>query len=732
MSVSLIGRSLGKTQIVSLLGQGGMATVYKGYQPDVDRYVAVKVLPPHPARDPGFVERFKLEARTVARLQHPHIVPLYDYGTEANDIFYLVTAFIDGGSLNERIHQYEGVPGFETADLLRQIAPALDYAHRSGVIHRDIKPDNILLDREGNALLADFGIVKLVEGTTATLTATGGLLGTPAYMSPEQAQGLPLDPRSDIYSLGIVVFEMLTGKQPYSADTTMQIVLKQIQAPVPTLLDYMPNATLALDDVLRRALAKNPADRYQSATAFAEAFNAAITGQVAAVPRRVNTPNDATTIGVVDNQNQSPQSPTSSVSPTYGASSSGGVAPSTPTPIPTVTPTSPLASPAVLIPVLAIMVLLVVIILLLLLRPTTPSVAVVPTENAVTVPTSIATEASSAPTVDPAIATPLNTLQSLPSVGRALFSSTNAPGDTVNIAVEGLAPPSNGSPYQVSLVGIADSLPIGTLALDALGNGQLTYTDVEGRFLPALFNQLIIGQDEGTAAYAGAVPPQVTDAIAAILISTNLPAEGARPAYEGSLLNGALAEARIAQQHAGLAAESNSVNTMHLHAEHTINILNGTLDDYDGSGRGENPGRGYGIGYFLDRIEVAIDTAANVTGTSDRVQDQLEFIRICAANARADAAEVDSLERQIVVGETLESEAARLTASTEAAASLVSGLDFNGRNGIEPFENECGLEQIAAFGVSAANMDIYVAPAFLEAMRALGALTGAEATEDAS
>src|SRR5690606_18262361 len=187
-----------------------MPAVYLGYQESVDRQVAVKILPPHPGLDENFVERFQLEAKTIARLQHPHILPLYDYGTQ-EDIVYLVMAYADGGTLDDYV--VDGpMPLPLVEKFLREIAGALDYAHRRGVIHRDIKPGNILMDGEGHALLADFGIVKLAEGGT-NLTGTG-VVGTPAYMAPEQAQGAPIDARADIYSLGVVVYQMLTGKQP--------------------------------------------------------------------------------------------------------------------------------------------------------------------------------------------------------------------------------------------------------------------------------------------------------------------------------------------------------------------------------------------------------------------------------------------------------------------------------------------------------------------------------------
>src|SRR5690349_9065847 len=230
-------------QITELLGQGGMATVYKGYREDIDRFVAVKVLPPHPGLDHQFIDRFKLEARTIARLQHPHILQLYDYGVE-DDIIYLVMAYVAGGSLATLMDKGP-VPLHEIERLLRQVAGALDYAHRQGIVHRDIKPDNVLLDKEGNALLADFGIVKIVSGetdgsTNPALTQTGGLVGTPAYMAPEQGSGKSdITASADLYSLGVVVYEMLTGEQPYTADTPMQVVIKHITDPVPNPRDVI-------------------------------------------------------------------------------------------------------------------------------------------------------------------------------------------------------------------------------------------------------------------------------------------------------------------------------------------------------------------------------------------------------------------------------------------------------------------------------------------------------------
>ena len=285
-SNSLIGRTLGKYLIQKLIGQGGMATVYLGYQSDIDRSVAIKVLPPHPGQDPQFADRFQYEARTIARLQHPHILSIFDFGIEDN-ILYLVMPYVQGGSLREIMR--EPIPAEQVDKLLLPIASALDYAHRQGVIHRDIKPDNILLDESGHPILSDFGIAKLVE-SNAQFTASGGFLGTPAYMAPEQGRGMAnIDGRADIYALGVVVYEMLTGRHPYTAETPMMVMFKHVSDPVPSLLTVDPKASPIVDKALRKALAKEPDSRFSTAMAFSQAFTAALSGtaisDTAEVPR---------------------------------------------------------------------------------------------------------------------------------------------------------------------------------------------------------------------------------------------------------------------------------------------------------------------------------------------------------------------------------------------------------------------------------------------------------------
>jgi serine/threonine protein kinase len=212
----MIGKTLGGYRIIEQVGMGGMATVFKAYDPSTDRHVAVKILPQQYSTNPSFRARFEREARAIARLEHLHILPVFGYGEE-DGITYMVMRYMDTGTLTDLIHQ--GAMALDDAGrLIRQIASALNYAHSKGVIHRDIKPSNILIDDQGNAWLTDFGIAKIVE-SAVDLTGTG-LIGTPAYMSPEQCRGeKDLSPASDQYSLGIMLFEMVTGRTPYQAET---------------------------------------------------------------------------------------------------------------------------------------------------------------------------------------------------------------------------------------------------------------------------------------------------------------------------------------------------------------------------------------------------------------------------------------------------------------------------------------------------------------------------------
>jgi hypothetical protein len=266
----LIGRKLGKYTLEAKLGEGGMAAVFSSHHPQFDRPVAIKILPPTIGRDAGFRARFEREGRTIAGLNHPNIIRIYDID-EAEGLFYMVMDLLPGGTLEGRLRE-GGLDRKWSADVVVKMAEALDYAHTRGVIHRDIKPSNILLDADGHPVLADFGIARLVQGDgEPNLTSAGMVMGTPAYMAPEQLTGQPPDARADIYSLGVVLYQLLAGRAPFTGDTTAVISGHLTRQPPPPR-ESAPDLPLALDAVVLQALAKQPDHRFKSAGVFAQAL----------------------------------------------------------------------------------------------------------------------------------------------------------------------------------------------------------------------------------------------------------------------------------------------------------------------------------------------------------------------------------------------------------------------------------------------------------------------------
>ena len=269
------GQTLGPYRIIIQIGKGGMANVYKAYQPSVDRYVAIKVLPSQLAESKEFATRFQQEARIIAKLEHPHILPVFDYG-ESDGIAYFVMRYLEAGTLKEKMEAGRPLPLNEIDRIFNQLADALSYAHSHGIVHRDLKPANALIDSYGNIFLTDFGIAKLLESASPRLTQTDAIMGTPAYISPEQAQAQPVDQRSDIYSLGIILYEMVTGRVPFVADTPLAIIFKHISDPLPLPSLIKPDIPGSIEQVILKALAKDPRDRFSTAAEFAAAWKRAL------------------------------------------------------------------------------------------------------------------------------------------------------------------------------------------------------------------------------------------------------------------------------------------------------------------------------------------------------------------------------------------------------------------------------------------------------------------------
>jgi len=280
-----IPEKIGRYIIKSELGRGGMATVYRAFDPSFDREVAIKVLPREMLHDPQFRSRFEREIKLVAALEHPAIVPVYDVGDEDGQP-YFVMRYMTGGSLTDWIEKGK-FSIQDTARLIEKIAPGLAYSHKKGIVHRDLKPDNILFDDNGAPFISDFGVAKLIEASGG-LTGSG-VIGTPAYMSPEQAQGGDIDGRSDVYGLGVIVYQMLSGQRPYSADTAMGVVVKHITDPVPEILKVVPSLPAAVDEIIKTALAKDKSDRYASTLDLARALNLLAFGDEGNISSGTNT-----------------------------------------------------------------------------------------------------------------------------------------------------------------------------------------------------------------------------------------------------------------------------------------------------------------------------------------------------------------------------------------------------------------------------------------------------------
>ena len=682
-----------------------MATVYLGHQPSVDRPVAVKVLPPHPGMDDQTRDRFRLEAKTIGGLQNPHILPLYDYGAE-DDILYLVMAYIEGGSLEDLLDS-GALSLAHTERLLKALARGLDYAHGKGVIHRDIKPGNILL-QDGHPLLADFGMVKMVA-SSADLTGTS-IVGTPAYMPPEQGQGLEIDHRADVYALGAVTFEMLTGQPPYEATTPMQMILAHINKPPPDAHSARHSVPPSVAQVLKKAMAKDPDARFQSAGEFAAAFSEAIQNAPADV--------SVTASDVTDR----PAQPTPTVELSETAVQQAVSSQSNPADSQQVTPTQTIiretTNPLVVLGGFGLIALVLLIVAVLLINnntggilPVNPTAIIDQSPAAVSNPT---TDSDDSPTPDSlaAISTPATPDEAI--FGEVRYSTSAEPGDSVSIRLNDVQSPGD----QIYMAWLQkdgeDPLPLGRVVVDAVGEGSLTYTTPDSVMLPALYNELLITLEDAaddeeslpempsdSVAYSGRIPAEASAALREIFVTSDKGLNG-----EGSLLHGARTEAEFAANHAGFAAAATNIGGVRSHAEHTINILRGESVDYNGNERGENPGRDVGVYFFLDEINATLADATTLPDATVDLQVNAELIRVCTENVRQWADEVVMLESEMIAAETFEATRDEADRSTQVMSYILEGRDANDNGQIEPFEGECGLQQIPEYGVQVGNMPV--------------------------
>jgi eukaryotic-like serine/threonine-protein kinase len=270
----MIGKRIsGRYKILKMIGGGGMANVYLAHDMILDRDVAVKMLRLDFANDEEFIRRFHREAQSAASLDHPNIVSIYDVGEE-NDIYYIVMEYVDGQTLKQYIHQHSPIPTETALEIMQQLTSAISHAHQNHIVHRDIKPHNILLDRNGNVKVTDFGIAMALSATS--ITQTNSVLGSVHYLSPEQARGGMANKKSDIYSLGIVMFEMLTGRLPFSGESAVSIALKHLQSETPSLKRWNPSIPQSVENIVLKATAKDPFHRYDSVEDMEEDIRTAL------------------------------------------------------------------------------------------------------------------------------------------------------------------------------------------------------------------------------------------------------------------------------------------------------------------------------------------------------------------------------------------------------------------------------------------------------------------------
>jgi eukaryotic-like serine/threonine-protein kinase len=277
----------GRYRIEGRLGAGGMSTVFRATDSVLERSVAVKLLAEHLAEDEAFVARFRREALSAARLQHPNVVQVFDSGQDTDSgRHYIVMEYVDGPSCADLLRESKRLELDETVHIVRDACHGLDYAHRAGVVHRDVKPGNLLVAEEMNIVkLADFGIAKAAEQTR--ITQVGSVLGTAAYLSPEQARGEESGPASDIYSLGVCAYQFLTGRLPHEYSSLTELALKQQQDPVQPITDFRPEVPAELDEAIRLCLERDPGGRYRSALEMAQALEAGLQGQATDATRRI-------------------------------------------------------------------------------------------------------------------------------------------------------------------------------------------------------------------------------------------------------------------------------------------------------------------------------------------------------------------------------------------------------------------------------------------------------------
>ncbi len=653
-----------------------MAEVYLGTHTTLHRDVAVKILRHSYVDDPRLLERFELEARAVAKLRHPNIVQVFDFDT-VDDQPYLVMEYISGPSLSKylsALHARNGRLELPLVDrLLNGVASALQYAHESGVVHRDVKPGNILLTSRSlqiipgetmpldfEPVLTDFGLVRFLD--SARQTTVGQTAGTPAYISPEQAMGITTDGRTDIYSLGIVLYEMLSGKVPFDGETTMSVLLKHLNEAPPPIPGLSPNRQAVLD----RALAKNADDRFQEPREFAAAFHAALQQSsdartLASIPRPANSPQEKKLVPARRQRSWMPAILAGALVVLVGAS-----------------------------------------LVFTRMLPAAPA-------DTPTAPTASDT---------PVYSVPLT----LGPTGVLRFQDGNAVLNRAVLVAYAMPAPPPGSQYQAWLANGTERLSLGILQVDGSGQGELTFDAPRTANLLATYSGVQItlepkaGSDangSGDLVYAYTLPE------AALIYLRQLLVTFADTSEQAGLIQGLTRDAELIDEAASSmlsAYEAGDSAGARINAEAMMNLLVGQKSpdhkDWNGDGQISDPGDGYGflrngdnLGY-IQAVYSHADYAVTASGGARNITDNGEDVQACAQNFASRATELQKIVRTILEANSLSDVEPEIRRAADLASRILNGIDVNGNGTVEPVTEECGVRVAHEYAYHMADMPL--------------------------
>jgi serine/threonine protein kinase len=681
------GKKLGKVLIHELIARGGMAEVYTGTHESFGR-VAVKVMRSLLERDADQLARFNREAEVIEGLRHPNIMQMFEYDI-VDESPYLVMEYIPGPSLAsylKKLHDNkQRLPIGIVAQILRSIASALDYAHMKGLIHRDIKPANVLLRSQSDSvafdkplpqdvepILTDFGLVRLLDSTM--LTTAGSVSGTPTYMSPEQARGEKVTKSTDIYSLGIMLYEMLAGTVPFQADTTFGMLMKHINEPPPPIPGLSPD----LQAVIDRALAKNPAHRYESAGDLASEFMAIFNGQTVSPG----------TLHIAELARQAAEES----KPPNGQPESR-------------------RSNWIRIGVEIVVLLFLALIIWQFIGPTQ------------------VTAVATAPPLDPNI-----------PVGRMRFDDFNFYMDSISVTLNSnVSRPAEGSHYEVWLIGNDGKTirNIGPITYGASGIGRLDFNNPSQANLLRDYSQVQLTQEQDGAAvsapagevlYSSIMPPRALEYIRYAIVSyEKTPDQGPLIQnlwyYGGDYINRSINGDPLNKQYLGIvqALEAKDEATLRKRTEEVINQIvgsqSGDYRDYDGDGQVDDPGDGYGslpngedrLGY-LQEAALNVKLAAEAPDSTPNIRTYSENVQVCLQNMEGWTDDILRLARQLnetAIGPAMQPAVADLS---DLGNKLVTGADSNENGLIDPVAGECGADTAYEHAYFMADMQIYTGP----------------------